>query len=258
MSQPDSRKLTCTSCQHENEVERVYCHNCGEKLDRSLLPKIDITKPSEDKAKVARQVKKMMNPNRFNWRVNLKTFVLIELFAALVAAGYLVTQTPDFAQPLAKDKIPDPEKEVGNLWSELLRQKTVVAITFAEFDVNYYLKKAVTGNAGSMGIKFERAFAHFEPGTVTLAVQRNVWGLSLYNTAAFQPAPDGMKWTAKIDRFAIGRLTIPTGVAKLLGIDSATLGAFSQVFSKDIEQLGRLEKIAPGEGSISFTTRPQQ
>ena len=25
-----------------------------------------------------------------------------------------------------------------------------------------------------------------------------------------------------------------------------------------LEQLGRLEKIAPGEGSISFTTRPQQ
>ena len=256
MSQPDSRKLTCTSCQHENEVERVYCHNCGEKLDRSLLPKIDITKPSDEKAKTARQVKKMMNPNRFNWKVNLKTFVLIELFAALVAAGYLITQTPIFVQPPAKDKL--PQNEVGDMWSEMLKQRPVVSLTFSEYDVNYYLAKVVKGNAGSMGIKFERAFAHFEPGTVTLAVQRNVWGLSLYHTAAFKPTPDGMKWTAKIDRFAIGRLTIPTGLAKLLGIDSATLGAFSQVFSKDLEQLGRLEKIAPGEGSISFVTRPQQ
>lgn len=256
MSQNDSRKLTCTACQHENEVERVYCHNCGEKLDRSLLPKIDITKPSEDKAKNARQVKKMMNPNRFNWKANLKTFVLMEVFAALVAAGYLITQTPIFVQPLAKDKL--PQNEVGDMWSEMLRQRPVVALTFSEFDVNYYLAKVVKGNAGSMGIKFERAFAHFEPGTVTVAVQRNVWGLSLYNTAAFQPVPDGLKWTARMDRFAIGRLTIPTGVAKLLGLDSATLGAFSQVFKKDIEQLGRLEKVAPGEGSISFTTRPQQ
>ncbi len=256
MSQNDSRKLTCTACQHENEVERVYCHNCGEKLDRSLLPKIDITKPSEDKAKNARQVKKMMNPNRFNWKANLKTFVLMEVFAALVAAGYLITQTPIFVQPLAKDKL--PQNEVGDMWSEMLRQRPVVALTFSEFDVNYYLAKVVKGNAGSMGIKFERAFAHFEPGTVTVAVQRNVWGLSLYNTAAFHPVPDGLKWTARMDRFAIGRLTIPTGLAKLLGLDSATLGAFSQVFKKDIEQLGRLEKVAPGEGSISFTTRPQQ
>ncbi len=256
MSQPDSRKLTCTACQHENEVERVYCHNCGEKLDRSLLPKAEITKPSEDKAKAARKVKKMMNPNRLNWRADLKTFVLIELFAVLVAAGYLATQTPDFAQPLAKDKL--AQLEVGDMWSEMLRQKAVVSLTFTEFDVNYYLAKVVKGNAGSMGIKFERAFAHFEPGTVTTAVQRNVWGLSIYSTAAFRPAPDGMKWTAKVDRFAVGRLTIPSGLAKLLGIDSATLGAFSQVFSKDIEHLGRLEKIEPGEGSISFTTRPQQ
>ena len=29
--------LTCKECQHVNEEARIYCHNCGTKLDRSLL-----------------------------------------------------------------------------------------------------------------------------------------------------------------------------------------------------------------------------
>jgi hypothetical protein len=251
MSQQDSRKLTCTACQHENEVERVYCHNCGEKLDRSLLPKADITKPSEDKAKVARKVKKMMDPNRFNWWLNFKTLLLVEFLAVFVAVGYLIVQAPRFVVPLSKEKMPDIE--VGELWSEMLRQKPTVFITFKEFDVNYFLSKTMKG-----GGKSEGTFAHFEPGLVTVATQRSVLGLSICNSASFTPARDGVKWKADVSRFAIGRLTVPVVLAKLIGLNSATLGAFAQTFDKDIQRLDRLEKIESGEGSISFTTKPQQ
>jgi len=252
MPPPDSRKLTCTACQHENEIERVYCHNCGEKLDRSLLPKADITKPSEDKAKVARKVKKMMDPNRFNWWLNFKTLLLVEFLAVFVAVGYLIVQAPRFVVPLSKEKMPDIE--VGELWSEMLRQKPTVFITFKEFDVNYFLSKTMKGGGG----KSEGTFAHFEPGLVTVATQRSVLGLSICNSASFTPARDGVKWKADVSRFAIGRLTVPVVLAKLIGLNSATLGAFAQTFDKDIQRLDRLEKIESGEGSISFTTKPQQ
>src|SRR5207244_11163987 len=29
--------LTCPECRHENEIERIYCHSCGARLDRSAL-----------------------------------------------------------------------------------------------------------------------------------------------------------------------------------------------------------------------------
>jgi len=29
-------KIVCGECRHENEAERIYCHNCGERLDRSM------------------------------------------------------------------------------------------------------------------------------------------------------------------------------------------------------------------------------
>lgn len=255
MSQPDTRRLICTSCQHENEVERVYCHNCGEKLDRSLLPKVDLTKPSEEKTKAAKKVKKLMDSNRLNWWMTLKTFLLVEFLAVLVAAGYLIVQTPAFVVPLNRDKL--PELEVGDLWSELLKQNVAANITFKENDVNYYLSKVVKGGAGSMG-KFERAMAHLEKDLITLAVQRSVLGLTICHTTAFTPAHDGLKWKADIKRVAIGRLTVPTGIAKMLNLDATTLGAFSQVFEKDIQRLDRLEKIEVADGNITFVTRQQK
>ncbi len=254
MAQPDSRKLTCTACKYENEIERVYCHNCGEKLDRSLLPVADMTKPSEEKAKTARQVKKLMDPNRLNWWMNLKTFLLVEFLAVLVAAGYLIVQAPAWVLPIEKDKL--PETEVGDVWGEMLRQKAVVSVTFKEFDVNYYLNKYVKGGNGST-VKLDRAFAHFEKDTVILATQRSVLGLSICNTAAFKPEHEGVKWKADVRRFAIGRLTVPSTLAKLIGLDSSVLGAFTRVFDKDIQRLDRLEKIESAEGSITFTARQQ-
>ena len=29
--------LVCPDCQHENEPQRIYCHSCGARLDRSKL-----------------------------------------------------------------------------------------------------------------------------------------------------------------------------------------------------------------------------
>ena len=57
MAKNDTRRLTCAECKYENEVERVYCHNCGEKLDRSLLPKVDEVKPGDDLDKAGRKVR---------------------------------------------------------------------------------------------------------------------------------------------------------------------------------------------------------
>ena len=254
----DPRRITCTSCKHENEIERVYCHNCGEKLDRSLLPVLDETKSVEDLAKERKKVKSLMNPNRLTWLRNVKTFVLIEIFAAAVAACYLAVQAPENlpAAP-AKDRVLEISRPDDN-WRGMMVTRPATSVEFKESDLNEYLRKTVKGNEGPMGIKFARAFTRLEPGLVTLAMERNVWGLPIYNSATFRPVFAGGKWDADITRFAIGRLTIPVGLAKLVKLDSITLGALSQAFEKDIKNLARVEKIVPGSGVISFTTKPLQ
>lgn len=261
MPKTDPRRLACTACKHENEIERVYCHSCGEKLDRSLLPALQ--EPSEEeRLKDRKKVKSMMNPNRLNWVRTVKTFVLIEILAAAVAAAYLAVQSPDSVPVPDKNRIVEPQ--VNDLWRGMMANRPAVTVTFSEYDLNDYLRKAVKGGGGTLGIKFVRAFTHLEPGLVTVTTERNVWGLHIFNSAAFKPVLKDGNWDAGITRYAIGRLTIPVGFAKLVTLDSVTLGPLSQVFEKEIKGLARVEKIEPrdgakpGEGAITFVTKPQQ
>ena len=257
MSKTDPRKLVCTACKHENEVERVYCHNCGEKLDRSLLPQLDESQTADAMAKSARKMKQQMNPNRFAWVRSIKTFVLIEIFAAVVAAVFLVIQAPENVPP-TKFVRSDDMVEVGDVWTGMMNTRAPVAVTFKEFDVNYYLRNAVKGTEGPLGIKFERAFVTLAPGLVTLVNQRNAWGLPIYNSVAFKPELSGAKWSANVQQFAIGRLSIPPAFAKLVKLDAVTLGALSKVFEKETQQLDRIAVIEPGEKVIFFKTKPAQ
>ena len=57
--------LVCKQCNFENEPERVYCHNCGAKLDRSLLPP-EATK-REDPVIVQERVRKLVRPRAGLW-----------------------------------------------------------------------------------------------------------------------------------------------------------------------------------------------
>ena len=141
MSKPEAPKLVCVACNHSNEVERVYCHNCGEKLDRSILPKVDELPETDKSGRTAKQVKKMMNPSRMSWIADIKRFILILLFSATVAAVFLVCLAPEGVPPMKSTAI--PESEVGDLWRSMMESKLPVSLTFKEFDVNYYLKRAL-------------------------------------------------------------------------------------------------------------------
>lgn len=256
MSKSDSRKLICTACQHENEIERVYCHNCGEKLDRSLLPALDESKSSEDFQKTRKTVKRMMNPNRFAWARAIKTFVLVEIFAAIVAAGFLASQAPENVPPVKSARMPDVD--VKEMWDGMMGTRPGVVVAFKDFDINYYLRKAVKGSEGPLGIKFTRAFVILESGLATVATQRDLWGLPIYNVVTFKPALIGGKWSADVQRIAVGRLTIPAGLAKLVKLDNLVQDAVAKVFEREIKHLDRVEKVEVLQNAISFTTKPAQ
>lgn len=251
MSKTDPRKLVCTACKHENEVERVYCHNCGEKLDRSLLPQLDETQTSDAMAKSARKMKRQMNPNRFAWVRSVKTFVLIEIFAAVVAAVFLVIQAPENVPP-AKNSISTPIFEEE--WAGMMGTAVGTSPTFTEFDINSYFRTAVKGE-GTLGTKFVRAFVGLQPGLVTMTMQREAFGLPLYYGATFQPILADGKWKANMSHLSFGRLAIPAAFAKMTKLDTLPLDALAKRFEKEIKQLDRVEKIQVGDKVITFFTK---
>src|SRR5580704_5733213 len=90
---PAAPTLTCKQCNYANEPERVYCHNCGAKLDRSLLPKT-AEKPQEHPEKARKRIEKMTNPQSGVFWREIKTLFKVAFFSALLAVVLLVIQKP--------------------------------------------------------------------------------------------------------------------------------------------------------------------
>lgn len=256
MSKPDTRKLVCSACSHENEVERVYCHNCGEKLDRSLLPKVEDQAPADNQDKVRKQVQKMMNPNRMSFLLGLRKCLLIIVLSAVVAAVFLACLPPDRTPPMKTDRM--PESDLGTLWSELMNSRPSVPLTVKEFDINYFLKRARKEGDASMGVKFQRAFATLKTGEITVTEQRDAWGLPIYSGVTFKPVMKDGKWSAEILQGRLGRLGIHPSIGRLTGgkLSDMALNGTVKALEKELKQIDRLEKIETGDGTITLVTRP--
>src|SRR3954447_3928766 len=94
-----SQTLQCKECQYENEPERVYCHNCGAKLDRSVLPKEEqIRRESPEKAR--KRIKRMTNPGDSVFKRELEAFVKTVIFALLAAILVQMVRAPENIPPV--------------------------------------------------------------------------------------------------------------------------------------------------------------
>src|SRR5437667_6741767 len=98
-------KLVSGECRHENAAERIYCHHCGERLDRSAAA---ARKPMVDPTETHRRLQKMLEPPS---RVRHNFFAVSKLVLAAVAAAALVEMAlpPELPAPT---KIVSPQIDV--------------------------------------------------------------------------------------------------------------------------------------------------
>ena len=251
MSKKPDSTLKCAACEHENEPERVYCHNCGSKLDRSILPKTDDQKTETAEATRSR-VKKMMNPKRGGASFNdVKIGIQVIIFAVIVAAMFLFWQAPDDIPEARKDYIPltDP----GERWEQLIKTPSANMITLSEDDANIQLRRTIKGAEGSLGIKFVRAVVSFEQGMATVIVQRDAWGLPMYSSVSYKPVVKDGKVRGEVVGIRLGRL----GIAPALGgaIEDWAVTGICKVFEKEIKQSDRLAEIRVEDGQVKFISK---
>src|ERR1700736_6139931 len=88
-------KLICPECRHENESERIYCHDCGTRLDRSA-----VRVKKEPIVDTQRRVKKMFDPHRARLRALFFTISKLILGASAVATLVQMVLPPDLPAPV--------------------------------------------------------------------------------------------------------------------------------------------------------------
>jgi len=92
-------KLVCPECRRENEPERIYCHDCGARLDRTALAKI--APKGEDAKETQRRLRTMLDPQRAKIRhLFFKTSKVI--LGAMTAAAIIQMILPPDMPPRPK------------------------------------------------------------------------------------------------------------------------------------------------------------
>src|SRR5689334_1247863 len=87
-------KLLCPECRRENEPERVYCHDCGTRLDRTA---VRVKKePIQDTQK---RVKRMFDPHRAKLKAYSLTVSRLVLGAGFAAVLVDMVLPPDVPAP---------------------------------------------------------------------------------------------------------------------------------------------------------------
>jgi hypothetical protein len=233
-----SPKILCPECQHENEPERVYCHNCGARLDRSAV--IPTKEPAKDTQK---RVKKMFDPHRMRIRfLFFKTSKMI-LVAGLLAVVIQLLLPPDIPAPTKTEML---ASQVRLDMENAVSRHQPPQVEFSEDQVNAYLASALRTKKTALNkplLDFKRTIVAFGENMCTITVERSLYGYySLYSSSAYSVSVADGKLVTSHKAGYLGRLPIHPQLMQYVDI----------IFSDVWAALDRDAKLVAKFGSIQF------
>jgi hypothetical protein len=204
-------KLNCPECRRENEAERIYCHDCGARLDRSALAKV--APKGEDVKETQRRLRTMLDPQRAKMRLMFFKISKLVLGAFVAAAVILMVLPPD-VPPRAKSGEFPPQINL-DIENAAMTPGTP-PLQYTEAQVNAFLGSALKSKQAALSklLQFERAIVRFEENVCYVTAQRSLFGFSVYTTTATKVTLADGKLTAANNGGRIGRLRVHPLVMK--------------------------------------------
>jgi hypothetical protein len=198
-------KLICPECRRENESERIYCHDCGARLDRTALAKI--APKGENAKETQRRLRTMLDPQRAKMR--LIFFKISKLILGSFAAAALIQMVlpPDVPpRPKSGDFPPQINLDIENA----AMTPGAPPLQYTDAQVNAYLGSALRSKQAALSklLQFERAIVRFEENVSHLTAQRSLFGFSVYTTTSSQVTLENGTLKAANNGGRIGRLPI--------------------------------------------------
>jgi hypothetical protein len=246
---PTPANLPCAQCGFVNEAERVYCHNCGSKLDRSLLPTHD-EQGEDSPAKARKRISKITNPKTGFVFQEVKAFFKVELAAAAVAALFLIGQKPDDVPELKKASI---QRLINSDMMEAMQSPKPSLISFTEDDVNQHLKKTVKPQETLIpGVEVSRVYAVFLPGVIRMGTENSIFGYPIYAEIAFQVEVKGGKFTTSIVGGNLGLLAVDP---RIMRYGEVIFQGSWEALKRERAQMDKMERVDVRKEGISLVTK---
>lgn len=241
--------LLCKQCNFENEPERVYCHNCGAKLDRSLLPP-EATR-REDPGVVQERVRKMIKPRGVSPVHRFKNLLASLLVGAILALIVVIARTPGDAPTLSKEAVMDAPTVSDDL-EALEQQGGSRALRYTEDQINAFLQSSIRSKDKDATVQFVRAYVHFDEGRCAITTEESIFGLSLFATTVRTVSVQNGTISTRAVGGSFGRLSLPGWLMPYLERVFAPLWT---VLDHDRKLVSNLQSITFRRGSVEMVTR---
>lgn len=238
--------LICKECNYENEIQRIHCHQCGRKLERSAVFEEEQRRKNErEQAKRVEERKKLSRSG--SGRSPVGTLLLVLIRAALTAAVILAAWPPA--------EIPSPEPQLGlvNPQAALAAVASAPAgrqIALSQDSINEFLRTNLRPE--KKPIPFERIFATLEEGKISFTLQHGWPQYSIYNSITYTLAADGGQLVATPVGASFGRLNLP---ARLAPYAERLFHPIWKNFATEQEQMNHLQSIKIHKEGIVLTAK---
>ncbi len=205
--------VVCAECHHENEPERIYCHDCGARLDRSA---VKVRKENVQDAQ--KRVKKLFDPTRARIRVLFFKISKVLLGSCAVAAFVQMILPPDVPAPVKSMMLASQIRL--DLESATTRHQPA-ELRYTDEQVNVFLAYTLKTKQKSLDqplLDFKRAVVAFQEHMCSITMERSLFGYSLYTTISVAPSVTGGKIAVTNKGGSIGRLPIHPQIAQYMGV----------------------------------------
>ena len=243
--------LPCGQCGYENEIERVYCHNCGGKLDRSLLPKEDEAGGTAETPEQARKrIGKMTNPKSGGATREIKTAVNVLIYSAILAALFLITQKPDGVPEQGKEML---QRMVSTDLMDAIDSPQPKRVDLTEAEVNGYLQQQLKSKDGGVaGLEFKRAYVNLHTGVIHIGAEESLFGLSIYSGVLYRLEVKDGKFTATMLGGNFGRLAVHPVAMQYLDFFFQKIWGLLQ---RDRKNMDKMQAVVVQKGTITLVSK---
>jgi hypothetical protein len=197
-------KLVCPECQRQNEPERIYCHDCGARLDRSALAKV--APKVEDPKQTHKRLKQMFDPGRIKMRL-----MFFKISKLILGAGALAVLIQMLLPPDVPEKGKNIELQQINLDLEnAINTHSTTPLQYSETQVNNYLVNVVKNKHAALSkyLEFERALVNLDEGLIRITAERSFMGFSVFHAISYGVATKDGTLTTTTNGGSIGRMPI--------------------------------------------------
>jgi hypothetical protein len=198
-------KLICPECRRENEAERIYCHDCGARLDRTALAKV--APKGEDAKETHRRLRSLLDPQRVKMRLMFFKVSKLVLGAFATAALVQMLLPPDLPPRTKSGEFPpqinlDIENAAMNHNAPPLR--------YTDAQVNAYLGSALKSKQAALSklLQFERAVVNFDENVCRITAERSLFGFSVFTGTSAKVTLENGTLKASNTGGTIGRLPV--------------------------------------------------